>query len=154
MTERRLMHGEAAEPAEAGAVLKRFCQMHIRQVVPGGEQQGTEQSQRRPPLLPLGRSRDAREQRVQLDPVHQSCNFVQRGYAGLRRPLAPKLLLSDTTPCHDPLRHAYRQIESQQAAPVQATRVQVSLLARLSRPNATTLPAAPRPRLPLRTPPK
>ena len=50
---RRLMPCKAAEPAEAGAVVQRLGQAHVRQVVPGGDQECPEQRQRRPTCSPL-----------------------------------------------------------------------------------------------------
>jgi hypothetical protein len=42
---RRLVGGEAAEPAPAGAVIQRLGQSNIGKVVPSRQQQGTEQRQ-------------------------------------------------------------------------------------------------------------
>jgi hypothetical protein len=53
---RPLMGGKAAEPAKAGSVLEGFGQAHVGQVVPGRQQEGAEERQRRPARLALGRS--------------------------------------------------------------------------------------------------
>ena len=60
---RRLVGGEAAEPAEAGAVVQRLGELHVGEVVPGRQQQATEQGQRRPARLALRRRRDAGQAR-------------------------------------------------------------------------------------------
>ncbi len=56
---RRLVRGKSTEPPEARTVVQRLGQPHVRQVVPGRQQQGTEQRQRRPAGLALCGRRDA-----------------------------------------------------------------------------------------------
>lgn len=52
---RRLVRREAAEPAQAGAIIKRLGQADVREIVPGRKQQRLEQRQRWPARLTLGR---------------------------------------------------------------------------------------------------
>jgi hypothetical protein len=73
-----LVGGEAAEPAEAGAVVQRIGQPDIGEVVPSGQQQGPEQRQWRPTKLTLRRRRDARKGTVDLVPIEQCSKFRQR----------------------------------------------------------------------------
>jgi hypothetical protein len=49
--------GEATEAAEAGAIIGRLGQAHIRQIMPDRQQQGAEERQRRPAEFILSRRR-------------------------------------------------------------------------------------------------
>jgi len=75
---RRLVRGEAAEPAEAGAVVQRLGELDVGQIVLGGQQHGAEQRQRRPAWLALRRGRETRERAVDLVPVKQGGEFRKR----------------------------------------------------------------------------
>ena len=52
---RRLMPGKAAEPAERGTVIKRFSQLHVRQVMPHRQQQRLDHRKRGPGSFTLRR---------------------------------------------------------------------------------------------------
>jgi hypothetical protein len=80
------MRGEAAEAAEAGAVVERLGQPHVREVVPGRQQQRPEQGQRRPAELAFNRGRDADQATVDLRPVDQRGEFGQRRSGPRLRP--------------------------------------------------------------------
>jgi hypothetical protein len=49
----RLVLGKAAEPPEARPILQRLGELYIREVMPGRQQQGPEQGQRRPSGFPF-----------------------------------------------------------------------------------------------------
>ncbi len=112
-----LVGREAAEAAEDGSVVQRLGQAHIREVVPGREQQAAEQRQRRPTRFTFGRSRDAGEQAVDLGPVHQGRDQVQRRAATRFQATDRPLLLPDPPPRHRRLRAAQHDNESDCAAP-------------------------------------
>lgn len=99
---RRLVGGEAAEPAEAGTVVQRLCQPLVGEVVPRRRQQGLEQRQRLPAGLPLRGGRDARQVRIDLPPVEQGGEFRQRRCRARLKPRS-EVLPSDPSPCHRPL---------------------------------------------------
>src|SRR4051812_8786887 len=125
---RGLVSGKATEPAKAGPVVESFGQAHVGKVVPGCQQEGSEQGQRWPARLTLGRGRDAGKQVVQLRPVHQGRNFVQRRAAAWLSAAQRQLLLPDLTSRHGPppTRSGRHGIRSGVAKP--ATRTQVSSL--------------------------
>jgi hypothetical protein len=87
-------------PAEAAAVVERLGQTHVRQIMPGGEQQRAEQRRRRPARLAFGGCRDTGKQLVQFGSIQQHRNLIQRRAAGSRRSTTPKLLLTYLTPRH------------------------------------------------------
>jgi hypothetical protein len=96
---RRLVGGEAAEPAEARAVVQRLGEPHVREVVPGRQQQGPEQRQRRPARLAFHRGGDADQVAVDLGPVEQRGEVRQRRCRPRLRP-RDEVLLPDPPPRH------------------------------------------------------
>jgi hypothetical protein len=99
-----LVGGEAAEAAEAGAVVQRLGQPDVGEVVPGGQQQRPEQRQRRPAGLAPRRRRDADQGAVDLRPVEQGGEFNERRTWPRLRP-RDEVLLPDPPPWHAALHH-------------------------------------------------
>ena len=111
------MGGKAAKPAKARPVVESFGQAHVREVVPGREQKGAEQRQRWPARLSFGR--DTCEQAVQLRPVYQGRNIVQRPAPARLRATDRQLFLPDLTTRHRGLQHPQEGMESHGAQPNQ-----------------------------------
>jgi hypothetical protein len=75
---RGLVSRKATEPTKADPIIQGFGQAHVREVVPGGQQEGSEQRERWPARLTLGSSRDVGQQPIHLGPVGQSGHLVRR----------------------------------------------------------------------------
>ena len=95
----RLPRGEAAETAEACAVLQGLGQFHLRQVVPDRQQQRLEHRRRRPGSLALGRGVERGRQRGDRPPVDQRRQALQRR-AAARGALRRQPLLTNGAMCH------------------------------------------------------
>jgi hypothetical protein len=89
-------------------VVQRLSQPHVRQVVPGRQQQGTEQRQRRPAGLALCGRRDADQVPIDLCPVEQGADLGQRRRRSRLRPRY-EILLPDPPPCQANLRRQHQQ---------------------------------------------
>ena len=95
----RLVSGKSTEAPEQGAVIQRFGQLHVGQVVPDCDQQGSEQGQRRPGRFTLGGRRDILQVHFDRCPVDQCRELVQRRAApGLSRSGQRQYFLADPKP--------------------------------------------------------
>lgn len=123
---RWLVVREATKPPEAGAIVERFGQMHVRKVVPRREQQRAEKSKRRPARLAFRRSRDTDKQSIQFCPIQQEGNLIQRRALATGRATNGKSLLPDLTPRHGCLHPVAAGMEPDWIASDQAICAQVS----------------------------
>ena len=74
---RGLASGKAAEPAERGAVVECFGQLHIRQIVPDRKKQSLEHRERRPRRFTLGTAVDGGKKRSDRSPIDDCGQIVQ-----------------------------------------------------------------------------
>jgi hypothetical protein len=65
----RLVRSEPAKTAEGGAILQRLGQLHVRQIVPDGQQKGSEHRQRRPSRFALGSRIEGSQMRIYHAPI-------------------------------------------------------------------------------------
>ena len=116
---RGLVRSEAAKAPERGAVVESFGQAHVGKVVPGCQQEGSEQASGGQPGSPLAEAEMPDKQAIPLGPVDQSGHLVQRRAAAWFSPAQRQLLLPDLAQCHGRFPYAQASMESDRAAPDQ-----------------------------------